>query len=664
MANPFSELFSAKEQEYALPPGYLERTAGVESSFNPNAKNPNSSAGGLFQFIDSTARDYKLTDKFDPAAATDAAARLARDNAAALRNALGRDPTAGELYLAHQQGAGGAIKLLSNPDAPAASIVGGAAARLNGGEGLTAGQLAQKWTRKIDGGAPLNPSITAAAERGRGPAADRPARSAMVAEGQMPMPQRPMVDTTSADNGGVLEFLRQQAGQGQEAMPQRPMGGLGGLGGFTIPGGGSYASGPAPAQSRPAAQSVESLIPAAARDPFGLIGPGAAQNIEWENKRKGDVALAKMLVEKGATPEQAVGLMNNEVALKLFLSQIGQEKTAGADRRAVGALAGSPAAVPASPSVMRDPVMEGASTTTKAQVSNVLGVLADPNVSKTVKDAAEKQYAAMLEDSKLTNEQKIHIQAKREGFGGGVLDMKERLAKAGKTDITVKNEGTIPPGYQVERDAQGNPLRMVPIPGGPADVETREKAAKLELSKKQAQTTGNVVLSALDDIDRLMKTATLPTTGALGARVSEIGGTASHDIASALTTIKANISFDRLQQMRAASPTGGALGGVAVEELRALQNSAAAVEQSQSPEQFKLNLGRLRDQYNLTVHGPQTTRPDGSSPPTPKAEQKASPAGGEPVKVFTKSDWEKLPAGTKYRPPGAPSDGSQDRVKP
>ncbi len=647
MANPFTELFSAKTQEYGLPEGYLDRTAGVESSYNPNAKNPNSSAGGLFQFIDGTARQYGLRDKFDPVEATDAAARLARDNAASLRNALGRDPTAGELYLAHQQGAGGAIKLLSNPDAPAASIVGAAAARLNGGAGLTAGQLAQKWTRKIDGGAPLNPSITAAAERGRGPAADRPARSAMVAEGQMPMPARQMADTTSADNGGVLEFLRQQAGRGQETMPQRPMGGLGGLGGFTIPGGAPSAP---VASAGPAAQAsgVEALIPRAATDPFALFGPGLARNQESEAKRKGDVALARMLVEKGATPEQAVGLMNNEVALKLFLSQIGQEKTAGADRRAVGALAGSPAAATASPSVMRDPVMEGASTTAKAQVSNVLGVLADPNVSKTVKDAAEKQYAAMLEDSKLTNEQKIHIQAKREGFGGGVLEMKERLAKAGKTDITIKNEGTIPAGYQMERDAQGNPLRMIPIPGGPADVETREKAAKLELSKKQAQTTGNTVISALDDVDRLMKTATLPTTGAMGSRVSEIGGTAAHDIASALNTIKANVSFDALSRMRASSPTGGALGAVSDTEQKMLAGSAAALEQSQSPEQFKLNLGRLRDQYNLVIHGPQTTRPDGSSPPTPSEKPKEA---GAPPKVFTKAEYDKLPAGAEYIDP-------------
>lgn len=149
MAGIFDELFATNESKRGLPAGFLSRMAQIESRMNPRAQNPNSSAGGLFQFIDSTAKDYGLTNKFDPVASTDAAARLAADNRSILAKALGREPTAGELYLAHQQGAGGASKLLSNPDAPAASIVGAKAASLNGGAGLTAGEFANKWTSKF-----------------------------------------------------------------------------------------------------------------------------------------------------------------------------------------------------------------------------------------------------------------------------------------------------------------------------------------------------------------------------------------------------------------------------------------------------------------------------------------------------------------------------------
>jgi hypothetical protein len=142
--------FTALESQYGLPSGYLSQTAQIESGMNPNAQNPNSSAGGLFQFIDSTAQQYGLTDKMDPVASANAAAKLAADNAAYLRKTLGREPTAGELYLAHQQGAGGAAQLLANPGAPAASIVGADAVGLNGGNSnMTAAEFAGKWTGKF-----------------------------------------------------------------------------------------------------------------------------------------------------------------------------------------------------------------------------------------------------------------------------------------------------------------------------------------------------------------------------------------------------------------------------------------------------------------------------------------------------------------------------------
>lgn len=138
-----------------LDPGYGLRTAQVESGLNPRAQNPRSSAGGLFQFLDGTAKQYSLADKFDPAANAEAAARFTNDNRNALRNALGREPTNGELYLAHQQGAGGAIALLRNPDRPAADAVGAKAVSLNGGaEGVTAREFAALWDRKMGGTGP------------------------------------------------------------------------------------------------------------------------------------------------------------------------------------------------------------------------------------------------------------------------------------------------------------------------------------------------------------------------------------------------------------------------------------------------------------------------------------------------------------------------------
>jgi hypothetical protein len=148
---------------YGVSADTLRMIAGIESGGNVSAQNPNSSAGGPFQFVDGTAKDYGLADRFDPAQASDAAARLLLDNAAMLRKTLGREPTPAELYLAHQQGGQGAANLLSNPTARAADIVGQDAITLNGGTtDMTAADFANIWLAKAGGGQVQRPGSSSA----------------------------------------------------------------------------------------------------------------------------------------------------------------------------------------------------------------------------------------------------------------------------------------------------------------------------------------------------------------------------------------------------------------------------------------------------------------------------------------------------------------------
>jgi len=140
---------------------YLLRTARRESSLQPTAQAPTSSARGLYQFIDSTwltmvreegrnlglgrfaeqigrdasgrptvadpaARQQILALRDDPAVSALMAGAFTNRNAAELRSATGRDPTEGELYMAHFLGSGGAARLInanqSNPQATAARL--------------------------------------------------------------------------------------------------------------------------------------------------------------------------------------------------------------------------------------------------------------------------------------------------------------------------------------------------------------------------------------------------------------------------------------------------------------------------------------------------------------------------------------------------------------
>jgi hypothetical protein len=141
---------------------YLARLAMIESSNNPFAVNENSGAKGLYQFIPSTAEAYGLDDPFDSDSSKEAAKKLSQDNYNYLKKKLGREPSEGELYLAHQQGMGGSTALLSNPDKKAvdvlAEVYDGNKARAkkaikqNGGDvDMTAKDFANMWINKFEG---------------------------------------------------------------------------------------------------------------------------------------------------------------------------------------------------------------------------------------------------------------------------------------------------------------------------------------------------------------------------------------------------------------------------------------------------------------------------------------------------------------------------------
>ena len=136
---------------------YLLAQAKLESGLDPNARAGSSSATGLYQFLggtwldtlkkhgaehglgwagaaasDPAMRAQVMALRTDPQASALMAAELASDNKAALTGALGREPDAPELYLAHFLGVQGASQFLAalsaDPAQSAASVVPGAAA--------------------------------------------------------------------------------------------------------------------------------------------------------------------------------------------------------------------------------------------------------------------------------------------------------------------------------------------------------------------------------------------------------------------------------------------------------------------------------------------------------------------------------------------------------
>lgn len=142
---------------------------GVESGGNANAKNPNSSASGVGQFLDSTwvatIRQHRpdlaagksaaqiIALKTDPVLGREMTKAYTQDNAEFLSN-RGLAVTPGNLYLAHFLGPQGAVEVLkADPNAPIASVVGGDVVRANPFlQGKTASDTIA-WSDKKMGGA-------------------------------------------------------------------------------------------------------------------------------------------------------------------------------------------------------------------------------------------------------------------------------------------------------------------------------------------------------------------------------------------------------------------------------------------------------------------------------------------------------------------------------
>lgn len=121
--------------------GYMASVQQAESGGDPNARNPRSSAGGLFQFTDPTwnglveryGREHGLTveGKMDPAQQQTAMRLFTGDNAKALRTE-GVAITPGSLYASHFLGAGAAPRVLTaDPSTPMTALVGPEVIRAN-----------------------------------------------------------------------------------------------------------------------------------------------------------------------------------------------------------------------------------------------------------------------------------------------------------------------------------------------------------------------------------------------------------------------------------------------------------------------------------------------------------------------------------------------------
>ena len=169
-------------------------------------------------------------------------------------------------------------------------------------------------------------------------------------------------------------------------------------------------------------------------------------------------------------------------------------------------------------------------------------------------------------------------------------------------------------GYENIYDEAGRLTSQQLIPGSGAARDIAAEQAKAEAKARGEAQRGGIVSAHADAIRKMVGDGGWMTTGLGGSILQDLPGSTAHDVQQRLATLKALTGFEELNRMRAASPTGGALGQVSERELGFLQSVVGSLEQSQSRGQFLENLARVESAFAQIVHGAATPQPQAQPP--------------------------------------------------
>lgn len=199
------------------------------------------------------------------------------------------------------------------------------------------------------------------------------------------------------------------------------------------------------------------------------------------------------------------------------------------------------------------------------------------------------------------------IELVNDGAGGLMAVYKDTKEPVGANNIP--SVGQPDTGYVWKRNPdgtvafneKGQPIQ-VPKSGGAVEQEQAEAERQAQQRQLQRSIAGNTVSQEVQRATKLIEEGIgtwIPRTGLAGVVGQFVPGTPQWELASALETIASNVSFEKLQQMREASPTGGALGQVSDFENRLLQGVLGSLNIGSQPESLLWRLNRIDGIFKL-----------------------------------------------------------------
>lgn len=217
------------------------------------------------------------------------------------------------------------------------------------------------------------------------------------------------------------------------------------------------------------------------------------------------------------------------------------------------------------------------------------------NIMKTTKELTQGKESTPTEMMKLLTE------AQTEEANGNTENasmLRSRAYQLSQEFSAAQGQILVPPKTG-NAGVAGEP-ELLNVKGGKADLEAQAASQAIADAKMTSIQQGALMGSAIDDINRIIAGSTAPDfliTG-FGSNLKLLGGTDAANVDALLNTVKANVGFTKLQEMRNASKTGGALGQVSDYENKLLQSVLAALEQGQTRQQFQKNLATVKFLYD------------------------------------------------------------------
>ncbi len=350
---------------------------------------------------------------------------------------------------------------------------------------------------------------------------------------------------------------------------------------------------------------------ARANEAFGnALGQAATAYFEGKEKKEQKNALKEYLMRNGANEEDANAMTKSPQALEMFNQKLARDQQmdiaklrVAAQRAEGGANRAQVAAKMEDEQNLRNELKQG-----KREMDNIFLMANAPSYTD--------DYGQFNQDT-----------------GNRAIDQSSPEAF-----LKTIREANVMPQTDVGRGMLADELRRmrdasIPKPLSPSDQLAREKfdyekakdAEEAKPKPPQAPIYMEAAIEAIDDSLKFVEEDSIinPTVGFGSETMANIGGTDAANLQAALSTVTSAIGFKRLQDMREASPTGGALGAVSERELSQLNAALGSISQKQGKPQLKKNLERIKKHYQNSVKAINAQRMAYQQGKTFKSEQEA-----------------------------------------